>query len=94
MLCNIFLFAGFTKVLTARYINLSNAACVGAKTVNGSLLCKVSTKSATFTAATSDVWSFELTSFSTMFLEGYIGAPPAIAFFVFERINSFRTLIQ
>jgi hypothetical protein len=53
-----------------------------------------STKSATFTAETSVVRSFELMAFSTMFLEGYIEAPLAVAFFVFERINSFRTLIQ
>ena len=33
---------------------------------------------AALTAATRVVWSFELTAFSTMFLVGYIGAPPTI----------------
>jgi hypothetical protein len=38
----------------------------------------VSTRPAAFTAATSVVCSFELTAFSMMFFEGYIGAPPTV----------------
>jgi hypothetical protein len=61
--------------------NLSKAAFVGAKTVKGPLLCKVSTRPAALTAATKVVWSLELTAFSTIFLDGYIGAPPTITVF-------------
>lgn len=42
------------------------------------LLLSVSTRPAALTAATSVVWSFELTAFSTMVLLGYIAAPPTI----------------
>ena len=56
----------------------ANASLVGAKTVNGPGPSSVSTRPAAFTAATSVVWSFELTAFSMMFLVGYIGAPPTI----------------
>jgi hypothetical protein len=38
----------------------------------------VSTRPAALTAATSVVWSFELTAFWMMFFEGNIGAPPTI----------------
>ena len=38
----------------------------------------VSTRPAAFTAATSVVWSFELTALSTISLVGYIAAPPTI----------------
>ena len=38
----------------------------------------VSTSPAALTAATSVVWSFELTAFWTMFRVGYIAAPPTI----------------
>src|SRR5262245_48086803 len=55
-----------------------NAAFTGAKTVNGPLPCKVSTRPAAFTAATRVVWSAELTAFSTMVFEGNIGWPPTI----------------
>ncbi|MOA43709.1 hypothetical protein D3C78_1658870 [compost metagenome] len=58
--------------------SFANASFVGAKTVNGPLLLSVSTSPAAFTAATSVVWSFELTAFSTMVLVGYIAAPPTI----------------
>src|ERR1700675_2508766 len=57
---------------------MSNAALVGAKTVNGPGPDSVSTRPAALTAATSVVWSFELTAFSMMFLLGYMGAPPTI----------------
>jgi len=50
----------------------------GAKTVNGPAPASVSTNPAALTAATSVVWSFELTAFSTMFFVLYIGAPPTI----------------
>ena len=56
--------------------SLAKASLVGANTVNGPLPDSVSTRPAAFTAATSVVWSFELTAFWMMFLEGYIGAPP------------------
>src|SRR5208283_2238375 len=56
--------------------NLAKASLVGANTVNGPALSRVSTSPAAFTAATSVVWSCELTAFSTMFLVGYIAAPP------------------
>ncbi|MNL80795.1 hypothetical protein D3C87_2077270 [compost metagenome] len=49
--------------------------------MNGPADDKVSTSPAAFTAATSVVWSLELTAFSTIFLEGYIGAPPTITVF-------------
>lgn len=42
------------------------------------LLFSVSTKPAALTAATSVVWSLELTAFSTMVLLGYMAAPPTI----------------
>src|SRR5437763_1310505 len=38
---------------------------------------------AAFTAATSVVWSLELTAFCTMFFDGYIGAPPTVTVFSF-----------
>jgi len=38
----------------------------------------VSTRPAAFTAATSVVWSFELTALSMMSLLGSMGAPPTI----------------
>ena len=41
----------------------------------------MSTRPAAFTAATSVVWSFELTAFWMMFLDGYIAAPPTITVF-------------
>ena len=75
------LFSGFTRVSTVPAGSLPNAALVGANTVNGPLLCSVSTRPAAFTAATSVVWSFELTAFSTMFFEGNIAAPPTITVF-------------
>src|SRR5262245_36302823 len=61
--------------------SLSNAALVGAKTVNGPLPCSVSIRPAAFTAATSVVWSFELTAFSMMFFVGNMAAPPTITDF-------------
>src|ERR1700754_2882987 len=75
---SIALFSGLTKVSTVPAGNLSKAALVGANTVNGPALDKVSTRPAALTAATRVVWSFELTAFSTMFLVGYMGAPPTI----------------
>ena len=58
-----FLFSGFNKVSTVPLGSISNAAFVGAKTVKGPAPCKVSTKPAAFTAATSVVCSFELAAF-------------------------------
>src|SRR5260221_8409251 len=55
---------------------MSKALFTGANTVKGPALCRVSTRPAALTAATRVVWSFELTAFSMMFLDGYIGAPP------------------
>jgi hypothetical protein len=57
---------------------LAKASLVGANTVNGPLLLRVSTSPAALTAATRVVWSFELTAFSTMVFVGYIAAPPTI----------------
>ena len=56
--------------------NLAKASLVGAKTVNGPAPFRVSTKPAAFTAATSVVWSAELTALSMMSLVGYMGCPP------------------
>src|SRR5262249_54349529 len=72
------LFSGLSSVATVPSGNLPNASLVGANTVNGPGLSRVCTRPAAFTAATSVVWSLELTAFCTMFLEGYIGAPPTI----------------
>ncbi|MNR63499.1 hypothetical protein D3C85_1858320 [compost metagenome] len=55
MLASIALFSGFTRLSTVPAGNLANAALVGAKTVNGPLLCNVSTRPAALTAATSVV---------------------------------------
>ena len=75
------MFSGLTSVSTVPAGSLPKAALVGANTVNGPLLSRVSTRPAAFTAATSVVWSFELTAFWTMFLEGNIAAPPTITVF-------------
>ena len=56
----------------------AKAALVGANTVNGPGPLSVSTRPAALTAATSVVWSFELTALSMMSLLGYIAAPPTI----------------
>src|SRR5690242_18244030 len=58
--------------------SLSNASLTGANTVNGPAPDSASTRPAAFTAATSVVWSLELTAFSMMFLLSYIAAPPTI----------------
>jgi hypothetical protein len=58
--------------------NFAKAALVGAKTVKGPGPCRVSTRPAALTAATSVVWSLELTAFWIMFLEGYMGEPPTV----------------
>lgn len=51
--------------------------------MNGPVDLSVSTRPAAFTAATSVVWSLELTALSTMSLVGYIGAPPTMGFSIF-----------
>ncbi len=56
----------------------SKAWLVGAKTVNGPAPFSVGTRPAALTAATSVVWSLELTALSTMSLLEYIGAPPTM----------------
>ena len=61
--------------------SLAKASLVGANTVNGSGPDSVSTSPAALTAATSVVWSFELTAFWMMFFDGYIGAPPTLTVF-------------
>ena len=75
------LFSGFTSVSTVPAGSLPKAALVGANTVNGPLPSSVSTRPAAFTAATSVVWSLELTAFWMMFLDGNIAAPPTITVF-------------
>src|SRR5258705_646887 len=60
--------------------SLSKAALVGANTVNGPVPFRVSTNPAAFTAATSVVWSAELTALSTMSRERSIAATPTIGF--------------
>src|SRR5215210_901074 len=76
MLVSVALFCGCTRVSTVPFGSLPNALLVGANTVNGPGPDSVSTSPAAFTAATSVVWSFEFTAFSTMVFDGHIGAPP------------------
>src|SRR6478735_2628384 len=75
---SIALFSGLSRVSTVPAGNAAKAALVGANTVNGPGLLSVSTRPAALTAATSVVWSLELTALSTMSLVGYIAAPPTI----------------
>src|SRR5436305_941736 len=75
------LLSGLTSVSTVPAGSLPKAALVGANTVNGPLPSRVSTRPAAFTAATSVVWSLELTAFWMMFFEGNIAAPPTITVF-------------
>src|SRR4029453_15782130 len=70
--------SGLSSASTVPFGSLAKAVLVGAKTVNGPGPCKVSTRPAAFTAATSGVGAFELAAFWMMFLEGYIGAPPTV----------------
>lgn len=72
---------GSSSLSTVPFGNLAKASLVGAKTVNGPFPFNVYTRSAAFTAATRVVWSLEFIAFSTMFLEGYIGAPPTVTVF-------------
>src|SRR5438309_12045346 len=72
------LFSGMTSVSTVPAGSLPKAALVGANTVKGPAPESVSTRPAALTAATSVVWSFELTAFWTIVLVGYIAAPPTI----------------
>src|ERR1700741_901569 len=81
ILVRVGLFSGFTRLSTVPAGSLPKAALVGANTVNGPLPSRVSTRPAAFTAATSVVWSLELTAFWMMFLDGYIAAPPTITVF-------------
>ena len=60
---------------------LAKASSVGAKTVKGPGLLRVSTKPPALTAATRVLWIGELTAFSTMVLVGYISAPPTVGSF-------------
>src|SRR6185503_16953090 len=78
MLVSIPLFSGFSSVSTVPAGSLSKAELTGANTVNGPLPFNVSTSPAAFTAATSVVWSAELTALSTMSFDLNIGAPPTI----------------
>src|SRR6202035_3623953 len=61
--------------------SLAKASSVGAKTVNGPGLLRVSTRPPALTAATRVLLIGELTAFSTMVLLGYISAPPTVGFF-------------
>src|SRR5476651_1842263 len=92
MLVSVALFSGFTRLATVPAGNLPKAASVGANTVNGPLLCRVSTRPAALTAATSVVWSLEFTAFSTIFLEGYMAAPPTVV--VSENIPAIYVLLN
>ena len=80
MLVSVALFSGLTSVSTVPAGSCAKAALVGAKTVNGPLPDSVSTRPAALTAATSVVWSFELTALATIVLVGYIAAPPTVGF--------------
>ena len=73
MLVSVSLFSGLTSVSTVPAGRRANAALVGAKTVNGPLPDSVSTRPAALTAATSVVWSFELTALATIVLFGIHG---------------------
>jgi hypothetical protein len=75
---SIALFSGLSRLSTVPAGSAANAALVGANTVNGPGPFSVATRSAALTAATSVVWSFELTALSTMSLFAYIGAPPTM----------------
>src|SRR5580704_10790091 len=71
-------FSGFSRLSTVPAGSLAKASLVGAKTVNGPGPSRVSTRPAAFTAATSVVWSCELSAFSTIFFVGNMAAPPTI----------------
>lgn len=75
---SIALFSGLTRLATVPAGSFAKASFVGANTVKGPLLESVSTSPAALTAATSVVWSFELTAFWTMLRLAYMGAPPTI----------------
>src|SRR5689334_2979351 len=62
MSASLALFSGLSKSSKAPFGSASNAAFVGAKTVNGPLLDKALTKSAACTAFTKVLWSFEFTA--------------------------------
>src|SRR5450631_1460160 len=72
------LFSGLSSVSTVPAGSAANASLVGANTVNGPGPFSVATRPAALTAATSVVWSFELTALSMMSLDAYIGAPPTV----------------
>src|SRR5882762_326567 len=75
------LFSGLTRVSTVPAGSLAKASSVGAKTVKGPALLRVSTRPPALTAATRVLWIGELTAFSTMVLVAYMGAPPTSGFF-------------
>ena len=58
-LCNMLRFSALNTVVTIPFGNLSNAALVGANTVNGPALHTVFTRLASITAAISAVWSLD-----------------------------------
>ena len=86
--CMSAVFVGQRLVPSGRF---SKASLTGAKTVNGPLPCKVSTKPAACTAATSVVWALELTAFSTIFFFGNMASPPTITVFWAFRIVAPKT---
>src|SRR6201994_4706299 len=88
ILVRVALFSGLTRLSTVPAGSLPKAALVGANTVNGPLPSSVVTRPAAFTAATSVVWSFELTAFWMMFFDGYIAAPPTITVFSSARAGA------
>src|SRR5690606_8763764 len=78
MVDSISLFSGFSSVSTVPAGRAAKASLVGARTVKGPAPDRVSTRPAALTAATSVVWSAELTAFSMMFLSANMAAPPTI----------------
>src|SRR5438067_6122666 len=69
---------GSSSLSTVPAGSAANALFVGAKTVNGPFPLSAPTSPAALTAATSVVWSAELTALSMMSLLGYIACMPTI----------------
>ena len=82
------LLSGLSSVSTVPAGSAAKAALVGANTVNGPALLSVSTSPAALTAATSVVWSLELTALSMMSLVAYIGAPPTVTWAIAVKVEA------
>ena len=78
MVFSVSIFSAFNNVSTVPAGNLAKAALVGAKTVNGPALLRVSTKPIAVTAATKTASSSEAEAFSTIVLDATISALPTI----------------